>query len=351
MAVAQPGAQRRQRVGGEAEPQPAPQRRAGVAAPPRREVAHLGRRSRSSRSSPRPRAGSAPASRASRARRRGCARGSSAGPWRRTQPRMPSMNDSSEPVETSSTRTPLDRLLAQQPRELEQHRDGGEVVVGAGDDGAGGDVAERQQRCRRRCTRPSLRSGAGPQRAQRRRAPGPAATSRIICGEVVCAAYQPGNVSATSRVSSGRKIRPPLRGVVVGDEHERLLRARVAGLPDDVVGRAVRGAGGGRAAGRRRRRRRSPPPPAARAAPARRPPSPASTPAADSSAERDRHRADRRGSSSTRAGTPERLELAADPLRRPPLARPRPTAGRTRRGARRWRAGGRCRPAWAFEAS
>ena len=56
------------------------------------------------------------------------------------------MNDSSLPVESRSTRTPSGGSPRQQPRELEQHGDRGEVVVGAGHDRARRDVADREQR-------------------------------------------------------------------------------------------------------------------------------------------------------------------------------------------------------------
>ncbi len=57
---------------------------------------------------------------------------------------------------------------------------------------------------------PMRRSSPDPSSAPRPASAGPAATSRSICGETLWRAYQAGNVSATSRVSSGRKIRPPL---------------------------------------------------------------------------------------------------------------------------------------------
>ena len=57
---------------------------------------------------------------------------------------------------------------------------------------------------------PSLRSRLQPVSAPAPARAGPAATSRSICGDVDWRAYQAGNRSATSRVSSGRKIRPPL---------------------------------------------------------------------------------------------------------------------------------------------
>ena len=70
---------------------------------------------------------------------------------------MPSMNDSSEPVESSSTRRPANRLLAQQPGEAEQHGDAREVVVGAGDGGA---ATRSRPSSRRWRARAALRRGA-----------------------------------------------------------------------------------------------------------------------------------------------------------------------------------------------
>ena len=129
--------------------------------------------------------------------------GSSDGPWRRTQPRMPSMNDSSEPVETSSTRTPSTgcsrRSRASSSRTATAVRLSlapGTTVRVPMSANASAPPAEMAS--------PSLRVHGIAASA------GPAATSRITCGEVSCFAYHSGNASAIRRWSSGRKISPPL---------------------------------------------------------------------------------------------------------------------------------------------
>ena len=51
---------------------------------------------------------------------------------------IPSMNDSSDPVDTSSTRTLVVGSRGQPPRQLEQRHHAGRVVVGPRDDAGGG---------------------------------------------------------------------------------------------------------------------------------------------------------------------------------------------------------------------
>ena len=195
---------------------------------------------------------------------------------------------------------------------------------------------------------PSRRSGRRPASARRaRRAPGPAATSSITCGEVSWRSYQSGNASAGHGRQLRREHQPAVGGVVVGDEDDRALRVAVAGLGDDVVGRPLAAAAGGRRAGRPRRRRRSRRPPrrptAAASARAPRPPRAAASPARPGGGG---HQPERHPVGAVRAllldpGVSTRtIQPLADPLRGPPLARRRPTGARSRRGARRWRAGG-----------
>ena len=110
------------------------------------------------------------------------------------------MNDSSEPVETSSTRTPSHGPLPQRAGQLEHAR-------------------RRRTGCRWRRARRGARAMSAnaaaerereeraepPQRPQARSArrappaPGPAATSSITCGEVSWRSYQSGNASAGHR--------------------------------------------------------------------------------------------------------------------------------------------------------
>ena len=59
---------------------------------------------------------------------------------------MPSWLLSSAPADSRITRTAGRRRLAQQPRELDQHRDAGEVVVGAGHDGLARQVGHQRRR-------------------------------------------------------------------------------------------------------------------------------------------------------------------------------------------------------------
>ena len=133
----------------------------------------------------------------------------------------------------------LGRLLAQHPRQLEQHGDGGEVVVGAGHDGARRDVSDREHRAERdqaadaaHAAQPEQRAEPGERRSgddqphQRRRR----LLARVPVREPV------GDPAGRARMED----HPAARRVVMGDEHDRLGAGRVARLGDDVVRRAAR---------------------------------------------------------------------------------------------------------------
>ena len=165
---------------------------------------------------------------------------------------------------------------------------------------------------------PMRRSSRDPSSAPRPASAGPAATSRSICGDVLWRCVpgrervgdEPGQLGPEDQAAVG--------GVVVGDEDERLLGVGVAGRARDVVGRAV----GEEAAEQMRAARDVVDDPRGRQQPERR-----GAPAAErreharrrQQPERQRHRADR-GLLLDRGGHPSASQLAADPLRRLPLA-------------------------------
>ena len=80
---------------------------------------------------------------------------------------------------------------------------------------------------------PQRRAGRAARRA--RRAPGPRRRAASAAARSPAARTSPGTCRRPSGSGRGSKTSPPLRGVVVGDEHERLLAVGVAGLGDHVA--------------------------------------------------------------------------------------------------------------------
>ena len=260
--------------------------------------------------------------------------------WRRAKPRMPSMNDSSEPVESEHHAHARDRLLAQQqPRQLEQRPRR-----------PSGCRWRPARRCARRCRRTRRASRAranaaeppqpapSPVSAPSATRAGPAATSCITCGEVSWRSYQPGKrVGGRPWSSSRREDEAAVGRVVVGDEDDVRSASAVA-RPRRRRCRSCR-------CGRSRRKRCGPPEtssamPAAAAAPSAT--ASAGEPAA-AAARRARRRPDRGRQQPERDPVRAVGALALDPAgqrrtpeaRRgstpPPGARPRrPTGGRSR---------------------
>ena len=243
------------------------------------------------------------------------------------------------------------RALLQRPRELEHDGHAREVVVGARHDRARGDVGERRGRAEREegaepPQRPEAEQGA--ERHQRRARGDEQHHLRRGLLAVVPLRERVGRHRRQLR----REHQPAVRGVVVGDEHDRALRVAVARLGDDVVGGPVRErpAEDVRAArdvvgdpgGRRRADRRAPAPARhgrrarPRARPAPRPPS-----SARAAPNRCRvHALPRSGRQhSNHSAAPGSILRHVSP-------RPRPTVARSRRDARRWPAGARWTPAW-----
>ena len=206
------------------------------------------------------------------------------------------MNDSSEPVETSSTRTPSTGCSRSSRASSSSTATAVRLSLAPGTTVRVA-MSPNASRLPAETTRPSLRSARD--RGERR--PGGDEPQHLGRGRLL-------RVPARERVGDqAGQLRPvdqaALRGVVVGDEHQRLLRTRIAGLPDDVVGRAVleQAAEDVRAAGdvvddarRRQQPERRQPPPAERRQPPRRPTAAPSGIAIEPTAD----------SSSTRAGTP-----------------------------------------------
>ena len=133
-----------------------------------------------------------------------------------------------------------DRLGAKGPRELEQHGDGGEVVVGAGHDARGRRSRPTTSAASSAAAPPARRSRRRPSSAPAPASSGPATTSCISGGEVSWRPYQSGNVSATSRVGPGWKMRPALAASWWATKIDGLSRVRVAQLADHVGGHPAR---------------------------------------------------------------------------------------------------------------
>ena len=149
------------------------------------------------------------------------------------------MKDSSEPVETSSTRTPSTGRSCSARASSSTTATPDRLSLAPGTTGRSAMSANAAVEPSERNV-PSRRSGRRPLSAPSATRAGPATTSSITCGEVSCFSYQPGNASAGTVVSCRGEHEPAVRGVVVGDEHDRALRAAVARLRDDVVGRPPR---------------------------------------------------------------------------------------------------------------
>ena len=190
--------------------------------------------------SPRPRAAPARASRRCRRRRTRVRSRGSAWKWRRAKARMPSMKDSSEPVETSSdAQAPATGRSRSARASAEERRDAREVVVGARD-------GRRARRSPRRWptsrARARSRPGAGrasPAAPRARPAPGRRRRGAMSGGVVFVALQEAGEAVAeeAARGAGGRAALAVGR-VVVGDDHDRVRRRVVARLRHDVVGRA-----------------------------------------------------------------------------------------------------------------
>ena len=116
------------------------------------------------------------------------------------------------------------------------------------------------RRRRARARRPAAAARRRPSRPPSATSSGPPTTGNITGGGGVARSIRLREAGARRTGGTLRcEEQAPVRGVVVGDEHDRALGVGVAGLGDDVPGRAV---GQRRAAepqrARRRRRRRSP---------------------------------------------------------------------------------------------
>ncbi len=152
---------------------------------------------------------------------------------------MPSLNDSSDPVETSSTRTPSTGRSRQRGGDPDQHPDRAQVVVRAGHHGSRHQCrpSPRSPRRRTRCRRRA--AGESPGSTRRRPLP---ARPRPCTGAGSC-------VPARACIRGAQLQRNPrqdrmedqsrMRGVVVGDQHERPIGIRVADLRHHVPGRAM----------------------------------------------------------------------------------------------------------------
>ena len=128
--------------------------------------------------------------------------------WRRAKACIPSMNDSSEPVDSRITRTPGSGLVAQRAGQREQHGHAGEVVVGAR-------APPRARRCRpsrpRSPRRGRRRSGAAPSgRAAPRRPPRAARPPRPTWSPAWSRRSRPasGSAAAAPAGSSGWNTSP-----------------------------------------------------------------------------------------------------------------------------------------------
>ena len=98
----------------------------------------------------------------------------------------------------------------------------GQVVVGARHDACAWRCRRTRQRVPSGDTCPSRRSRPARVSAPSATSAGPAATSRIICGEVVLARRtRPGRRRRRSGSARGAEDQPAVGGVVVGDEHDR----------------------------------------------------------------------------------------------------------------------------------
>ena len=299
--------------------------------------------SRACAACPRPRAGSPPARRRTRARRSACARAASAAAWRATKPRMPSMKDSSLPVESRITRTPSGGSSRSSRASSSRTATAARLSLAPGttERVAMSPTASVEPSADQAAQRGAGRAGRAARRARRARARRPRAasaaarspggrTSRGTCRRP--SGSGPGGRSARrARRRGGRRRRPSRRRPGRRPPRRRWTCARRGsrrrkrcGPAGDVVGDpGRRGQPGDR--GERPRARRQ---------------SPAAAPAA-------RHQRDRDGE---RAGGPLLLDpglepelgasRVADPLRRARAPRPRRTAGRSPGGARRSRAGG-----------
>ena len=124
--------------------------------------------------------------------------------------RIPSMNDSSEPVDTSSTRTLAVGSSARRPRQLEQRHDSGGVVVGPGDDLRRADLADHGRRARRDHAARDPRAPGCPASEPSAASAGPPKTGNISGGLVSLRSISAGKRRQTKAGIAGWKIRPDL---------------------------------------------------------------------------------------------------------------------------------------------
>ena len=141
--------------------------------------------------------------------------------WRRANACMPSMKDSSEPVETSSTRTPVDGL-ARARRRARPSSVATPVRLSlapgttprAPISANGAPPRRAPGRCRRRAAPRAPSSAAGATSS------GPPKTGNISGGVVSVRSSRPGKRSPTNALGAGEQEHRRVRGVVVGDEHD-----------------------------------------------------------------------------------------------------------------------------------
>ena len=148
------------------------------------------------------------------------------------------MNDSSEPVETSSTRTPLTGSSRSSRASSSSTATAVRLSLAPGTT-VRVPMSKNASALPAASVSPIWRSGRTPVSAPSAASAGPAATSRIICGDVCWRSYQRGNVSAMSRVSSGRKMSPPLAASWWATNTSVSRALRIAGGAGHVPGRAV----------------------------------------------------------------------------------------------------------------
>ena len=142
---------------------------------------------------------------------------------------MPSMNDSSDPVDTSMHAHAGGRPLGEPARQLEQRHDAGRVVVGARHDLRRADLADHGRRAGGDDAAGDPAPPGCPASDPSAASAGPPKTGNISGGLVSLRSISAGNRRHTKAGIAGWKIRPGLGGVVVGDQHDR--PARVARAP------------------------------------------------------------------------------------------------------------------------